>query len=248
MNNEILFAKTLEAVRKKAREQGNVISKQQVEEAFAVLALEESQLELVYDYLKKNKIGIDENIDLDEYLSEEEKDYLKEYLDVLTQIEEVSDGEKEAYFLSAMAGEKQAQQKLIELFLPKVAEIAKLYSGQGIYLEDLIGQGNMALSEGVTMLACEESASGAEGLLVRMIMDSMEELIADDMEVHQADRKIEEKVNFLAEKARELAEELRRNVTVKELSEELSLSEDEIWEIYQMSGYAIEDIDSEGRK
>ena len=75
MNNEILFAKTLEAVRKKAREQGNVISKQQVEEAFAVLALEESQLELVYDYLKKNKIGIDENIDLDEYLSEEEKDY-----------------------------------------------------------------------------------------------------------------------------------------------------------------------------
>lgn len=248
MNNEILFAKTLEAVRKKAREQGNVISKQQVEEAFSVLALEESQLLLVYDYLKKNKIGIDETIDLDEYLSDEEKDYLKEYLDVLNQIEEVSDGEKEAYFLSAMAGEKQAQQRLIELFLPKVAEIAKLYSGQGIYLEDLIGQGNMALSEGVTMLACEESAAGAEGLLVRMIMDAMEELIADDIEVHQADRKIEEKVNFLAEKARELAEELRRNVTIKELSEELALSEDEIWEIYQMSGYAIEDIDAEGRK
>lgn len=248
MNNEILFAKTLEAVRKKAREQGNVISKQQVEEAFSVLALEESQLLLVYDYLKKNKIGIDETIDLDEYLSDEEKDYLKEYLDVLNQIEEVLDGEKEAYFLSAMAGEKQAQQRLIELFLPKVAEIAKLYSGQGIYLEDLIGQGNMALSEGVTMLACEESAAGAEGLLVRMIMDAMEELIADDIEVHQADRKIEEKVNFLAEKARELAEELRRNVTIKELSEELALSEDEIWEIYQMSGYAIEDIDAEGRK
>ncbi|MBE5852708.1 MAG: hypothetical protein E7299_07145 [Lachnospiraceae bacterium] len=248
MNNEILFAKTLEAVRKKAREQGNVISKQQVEEAFSVLALEESQLLLVYDYLKKNKIGIDENIDLDEYLSEEEKDYLKEYLEVLNQIEEVSDGEKEAYFLSAMAGEKGAQQRLIELFLPKVAEIAKLYSGQGVYLEDLIGQGNMALSEGVTMLACEESAAGAEGLLVRMIMDSMEELIADDIEVHQADRKLEEKVNFLAEKAKELAEEFRRNVTVKELSEELELSEDEIWEIYQMSGYAIEDIDAEGRK
>jgi len=115
-------------------------------------------------------------------------------------------------------------------------------------LEDLIGQGNMALSEGVTMLACEESAAGAEGLLVRMIMDSMEELIADDIEVHQADRKLEEKVNFLAEKAKELAEEFRRNVTVKELSEELELSEDEIWEIYQMSGYAIEDIDAEGRK
>lgn len=248
MNNEILFAKTLEAVRKKAREQGNVISKSQVQEAFSVLSLDETQLELVYDYLKKNKIGIDENIDLDDYLSDEEKDYLTEYLDMLKQIEEVSDGEKEACFLSAMAGDKGAQQKLIEIFLPKVAEIARLYAGQGIYLEDLIGQGNMAVSEGVTMLACEDSARNAEGFLVRMIMDAMEELIADDIEVHQADRKIEEKVNSLAEKARELAEEMRRNVTIKELSEELQMTEDEIWEVYQMSGYAIEDIDAEGRK
>jgi len=81
MNKELLFAKTLEAVRKKAKEQGNVISKTQVEEAFSVLELDETQLEMVYDYLKNHKIGIDEAADLDDYLSDEEKDYLQEYMD-----------------------------------------------------------------------------------------------------------------------------------------------------------------------
>jgi len=70
----------------------------------------------------------------------------------------------------------------------------------------------------------------------------MEELIQNDMNMHDADKKIEEKVNMLAEKAKELAEEMRRNVTIKELSEELEMPEEEILEIYQMSGYAIEDI------
>jgi len=197
---------------------------------------------MVYDYLKNHKIGIDEAADLDDYLSDEEQDYLTEYLDALRHMEDVTDGEKEAYILSAMAGDKASQQKLIEVFLPKVAELAKLYVGQGISLEDLIGQGNMAVSEGVTMLGCEEKAADAEGLLVRMIMDAMEELIQNDMNMHDADKKIEEKVNMLAEKAKELAEEMRRNVTIKELSEELEMPEEEILEIYQMSGYAIEDI------
>ena len=39
MNKEIEFAKTLESVRKKAMEQGNVISKQQVQQAFSALDL-----------------------------------------------------------------------------------------------------------------------------------------------------------------------------------------------------------------
>ena len=38
MNKEVLFAKTLEEVRKTAKEQGNCISEEQVKEAFAELA------------------------------------------------------------------------------------------------------------------------------------------------------------------------------------------------------------------
>ena len=75
-------------------------------------------------------------------------------------------GQKEAITLSAMAGERDAQQSLISVYLPQVVEISKLYAGQGVFLEDLIGEGNVALAMGVTMLGCLENASEAEGMLM----------------------------------------------------------------------------------
>ena len=81
MNKEVLFAKTLEQVRKTAKEQGNCISEEQVKEAFAELDLSNEQLQMVFDYLLKHKIGIGQPMDPDEFLTEEEKDYLQEYLD-----------------------------------------------------------------------------------------------------------------------------------------------------------------------
>ena len=47
MNKEVLFAKTLEQVRKTAKEQGNCISEEQVKEAFAELDLSNEQLQMV---------------------------------------------------------------------------------------------------------------------------------------------------------------------------------------------------------
>ena len=144
-NRELLFAKTLEKVRKQAREQGNCIEEQEVRDAFAELALSQEQLEMVFDYLKKHKIGIGESIEPEEYLTEEEIDYLEEYKKEMQLLEKLSDGEKEAVTLSAMAGEVDAQRRLIQAYLPQVVEISKLYSGQGVFLEDLIGEGNVAL-------------------------------------------------------------------------------------------------------
>ena len=54
MNKEVLFAQTLEQVRKTAKEQGNCISEEQVREAFAELDLSNEQLEMVFDYLLKH--------------------------------------------------------------------------------------------------------------------------------------------------------------------------------------------------
>ena len=247
MNREIEFAKTLERVRKMATDQGGMISKEQVQQAFAELELSEEQLALVFDYLKKHKVGIGEPVNPDDYLTEEEHDYLKEYLEALSGMEQVSDGQREAYILSAMAGDRDAQNSLIQIFLPQVAEIAKLYTGQGVYLEDLIGQGNMAVSEGVTMLGCQENAADAEAMLVKMIMDSMEEMIQCDMEALQSDQKLADKVNEIALKAKELADEMRRKVTSAELAEETGIPEEEILDVYRMSGYAIEDIDGGSR-
>ena len=80
-----------------------------------------------------------------------------------------------------MAGETDAQKRLVEIYLPQVIEISKLYTGQGVYIEDLVGEGNLALAQGVTMLGCLEHAREAEGMLMKMVMDAMEELIQEDL-------------------------------------------------------------------
>lgn len=242
MDKEILFTKTLEQIKKTAAEQSNCISKEQVEKAFAPLALSAEQMGMVYDYLHQNKIGIGEPVDLNEYLADEEKDYLKAYLDELRALPELTVGEREAVTLSAMAGDADAQNRLTESFLPDVVEIAKLYAGQGVYLEDLIGEGNVALSMGVTMLGALEHASEAQGMLGKMIMDAMEEYIAQNAEETKKDKQIADKVNKVADAARELSEEFHRKVTIEELMAESGLSRKVIEDAVRMSGGKIEDL------
>lgn len=243
MEKEVLFAKTLEEVRELAKEQGNCVSKEQVEEAFAPLGFTKEQLKLVYDYLEKNRIGIGEPLDADSFLTKEEKNYLQNYLNQLKGLLKVSEGEKEAITISAMAGDLSAQNRLVEIYLPDVVEIAKLYTGQGVFLEDLIGEGNVALATGVSMLGCLETASEAQGMLGKLIMDAMEEHIAETMTNSQIDQKAVEKVNAVMEKAKELFEALRRKVTPEELSEETGISVAEILDAVRISGYRIEYIE-----
>lgn len=237
---ELLFAQTLEQVRKTAKEQGNCISKEQVEKAFAALALSGEQMDMVYAYLHQRKIGIGEPVDPEEYLVPEEKDYLETYLSQLRELPPVSDGEREAITLSAMAGDADARSRLTELYLPEVAEIAKLYAGQGVYLEDLIGEGNVAAAMGVTMLGALEHASEAQGMLGKMIMDAMEEYIARNAEEVKKDQRILDKVNQVAKTANELYAELHRKVTVEEVMQESGLSRRAVEDAIRMSGDKIE--------
>lgn len=251
MDREIIFARTLEEVKRKAKEQGNCISQEQLEEAFAELELGKDQLALVAGYLGKHKIGIGEPLNAEDYLTGEEIHYLDTYLEELEALmvqrglKEITDGEREAITLSAMAGDRQAQARLTELYLPEVVEIAKLYGGQGVYLEDLIGEGNVAVAAGVTMLGCLEHPEEARGMLGKMIMDAMEGHINDSLAEAGSNQKIADKVNRVAEQAKELAQLLQRKVTAAELARETELTENQIKDAVRMSGNRIEHIAGE---
>lgn len=297
ISRETAFAESLQRIRRMAREQGNCISEEQVKEEFSDLEFNDAQLQMVYDYLEKHNIGIGEPADTDAGLTEEERNYLQNYLDGLEALPVYSDGEKRAHTISAMAGDRLAAQRLTESYLKDVVDIAKLYSGQGILLEDLVGEGNVALTTGVEMLVAgagrlessekkisEDSLPGegkltdgygaataegmkaaaamnpvggqisgeaghiagkpdeVEGMLVRGIMDAMEALIQESADQEKKDRKVADKVNKVADRARELAEELHRKVTPEELASESGLSMKSIEDAMRMSGFQIEDI------
>lgn len=244
MDQEIWFAKTLEQVKKQAREQGGCIGEEQVREAFKELGLSKEQFRLVYEYLEKQKIGIGEPVDTDEYLTEGERSYLQKYLEDLAALPVYTQGQIEGYTIAAMAGEADAQAKLVEIYLKDVADIAKLYTGQGVLLEDLIGEGNLALTFGMGMLGSLERPEEAQGMLAKMAMDAMEEFIQENASHEKTDRKAADQVNKVADKARELAEELHRKVTPEELAEETGFSVKSIRDAMRMSGFKIDDITS----
>lgn len=239
MNQELEFAKTLEEVKSLAAAQGNVISAEQVEEAFGKIGMKSEELTPIYEYLKQKKIGIGEPVDPDEYLTEEDKDFLSDYLLQIKALPSLTDGEKEAYFLSAMAGDRTGKAKTIEILLPDIIDIAKLYTGQEVLLEDLIGEGNVALTTGVEMLGCLDSPKEVPGMLAKMAMDAMEELIHETEDDHKVDLKVVDKVNEVSQEAGKLAEALNRKITIEELMEETGFSEKKIKDAIRMSGNKI---------
>lgn len=240
--NHTNFAQVLEELRDTARLQGNMLTNEQLEEAFGEWKLDAGQMTLIQDYFRNHYIGIDESGDLEENLSGEDVNFLEMYLTELRELPPVSDGEKRAVMMSALAGDKNAQEKLIEIFLPQVVEISKLYAGQGALVEDLIGEGNVAAAAAVTMLECVESIDEIESFIGKMIMDAMEELISEDSDNRQFDENVLNKVNDVNDKARELYDNLLRKVTVGEVAKELGISEDEVREAMEFSANRIDYI------
>lgn len=254
ISNEKAFAESLERVRRIAREQGNCIGEEQIREEFFDLGLNDEQLDMVFAYLKERGIGIGEPVNPDSHLTEEERNYLRNYLEDLEALPVCSDGERRAYTISARAGDRAAAQGLTESYLKDVVDIARLYTGQGVMLEDLIGEGNVALALSIEMLGkmdelfrTQEEKGGdelsdAEGIIIRRIMDAMEDCIRERADTAKQDRKVADRVNKVAARARELAGELHRKVTPEELMQESGMSLKFIQDTMRMSGFQIEDI------
>ena len=123
-----------------------------------------------------------------------------------------------------------------------------MYSEQGVFLEDLIGEGNVALTKGVTMLDAVGEPKEVEGFLYRLMLDAMEAIVEENLAEDASGQKILKLVQEVADKAKELAEDLRRKVTVEELMEETGWDEDKIRSAIKFSADNIEDLDSGEKK
>ena len=236
------FLALLQKTLKQARGNGGVISRDEIAEIFDAISLEDSQLVQVEDYLKANKIIVGTQAgDLDA-LPEKERDFLSSYMEIIDTVPRVSDSVLDALKISAMAGERSAQKELSEQMLGSVVDIARLYSGQGLSIEELIAVGNEALVTGVNLLGYLESSAEVEGALGKRVMDSMEDAIAAMLDDKAVDRDMEDLVNLVADKAHELAAELGRKVTPLELAGEGDVTSEHIMEAVRLTGGRIEDL------
>lgn len=240
MNSEMDFIKRLSDMVAVASDQGNVLSTDQISEAFPEEFKDDEKRELILNYFRDKKIGIDTQLGIEELVSEEEKNYLDFYLEDLAQLPVLTPNEKEGIKRSAMAGDDSAKGVLVQDFLKNVVEISKLYVGQGVMLEDLIGEGNIALVTAANMVDTLEKPDEIEGYLSSAVMDAMQDIIAQAMDEASEQEKMVAKVNKIADAAKELATLLGRKVTIEELMAESKFTETAIRKALSVTKNAIE--------
>lgn len=245
IEREAAFTKMLEALVRAAGHNHNTVTADQLKKAFDGMNLSEQQLQAVKDYLTAANIAIEGETqpDPDDNLDEADHDYLEDYRQLVAGIEQPEEGVMDAIKINAMAGDKDAQNQLVELMLSKVVDIARLYINQGVYMEDLIGVGNEELTRSVRLLAPLEGPQDVEPFLAERIMDAMENLIEANIHEKATDADAETLANKVKEKADALADELGHKVTVEELAGQGELTEDEILNAIRLTGNKIETID-----
>ena len=228
-----------------AHENHNCIDEKTYAGIFEAIGMNEAEDRLTRDYLEgiKIKFGKYEGITDDEpVLTQEDGSYLGFYLEELEGLKKYSDEEKALITGRALNDDTDAKKELVNIYLKDVVDIAKLYVYQGVTVEDLIGEGNIGLMMGVDTLGCVDSADEVEGFLGKMIMDAMDAAIASDSDERKELEKVVSRITLIGEKAAELSEDLRRNVTMQELSNETGIDINDIEEAMRLTENKIEGL------
>lgn len=243
MSAENSFLEQLAGLKDLGALQGGYVTREQIQESFPEFT--QSQQELLTEYLTKNHIGIDAPLDDAAFLSDEENHYLAMYLEELEELEDVTEQLRRILIMNTLNGDLSAKKKLTESYLKSVVDIAKLYTGQGALVSDLIGEGNVALALAVDMLECVETPEDVHALIVKNIMNAMEEYIGIESDESKKEEKALEIVVKVTDKAKEMSEELLRKVTIEELSGESGISEKKIREAIRISKECLNYIEEE---
>lgn len=245
MNGKAEFLEKLMGLVGLAKEHGSQISIDEVKNYFSEEKLTGEQMDLVLDYLLSQKVAVKGYLKMESVseekktvFTEEEKSYLKEYLEDLKAFREAADGEKETLYVKVFQGDVNAKNRLVELYLKEVVEIAKEMYHEDIFLGDMIQEGNVGLILGIEMI---ERAEDAHDVIVAQIRQNMQMLIEEQTESVSRDKKMVEKVSFLDESIEKLTEELGRKVTIDELAVYMGMTEEEIEDILRLTGEEAEE-------
>lgn len=243
MSAQTEFIKKMAELIELAEEQGNVITEEQLAEIIPETAVDEEKKKVITDYLKEKRIGINERIDAEEFMTEDEKNYLDFYIEDIKGSIDLTPGEREVFRKNAIAGDDSAAEIVLKDYLMNVIEIAKLYAGQGVMIEDLIGEANIALLLALPGLGALEDANEVDGFFGKIVMDSMQDTIAARMDELTEGEKMVKKVEKVSRAAQNLANLLGRKVTVEELAQESKMSENYIISALKLCGNKIEEIE-----
>ena len=159
-----------------------------------------------------------------------QSDSLRLYLREISRIQLLS-AAKEAYLAErAEQGVKEARNKLIEANLRLVVSIAKKYVGQGLSLEDLIGEGNIGLIRAVTKFDYRKGFRFST-YATWWIKQAITRAILEGTRVVRLPVYIMEEVMRVKRMTRQLYQELGREPTPENIGERLGMTSERVSEL-----------------
>jgi RNA polymerase primary sigma factor len=159
-----------------------------------------------------------------------QSDSLRLYLREISRISLLS-AAKEAYLAErAEQGDKDARNQLIEANLRLVVSIAKKYVGQGLSLEDLIGEGNIGLIRAVTKFDYRKGFRFST-YATWWIKQAITRAILEGTRVVRLPVYIMEEVMRVKRMTRQLYQELGREPTPENISERLGMTPERVSEL-----------------
>ena len=246
--------KTLLAMAKKKK---NVLEYQEISDHFADLHLEEEQMDEILDALEKSGIDVlritdDDDIPDEELLLSDEDEVDMENLDLsipdgisiedpvrmyLKEIGKVPllSAEEEIELAKRMEnGDQEAKKRLAEANLRLVVSIAKRYVGRGMLFLDLIQEGNLGLIKAVEKFDYRKGYKFST-YATWWIRQAITRAIADQARKIRIPVHMVETINKLIRVSRQLLQELGREPTPEEISEEMGMPVDRVREILKIS-------------
>src|SRR5262249_40579654 len=156
-----------------------------------------------------------------------QSDSLRLYLREISRIQLLS-AAQEAYLAErAEQGDKEARNKLIEANLRLVVSIAKKYVGQGLSLEDLIGEGNIGLIRAVTKFDYRKGFRFST-YATWWIKQAITRSILEGTRAVRLPVYVMEEVMRVKRTMRQLYQELGREPTNAQIGERLGISADRV--------------------
>jgi RNA polymerase primary sigma factor len=278
MENKEKFQEMLKDILEVARVQSNQLGMNEIKSLFGDMNLSEAQYEHIFAYLAAHHIQIkgyvsniteyaeavqkeeleeeeeakkavfDETIKANKKQSSKDSAYLQMYLEDLEAISAAEEGEEESLADRIRKGDARAKNRLIEINLRRVVDIALTYENQGITLEDLIQEGNVGLMSAMEVLN-ELTQKGQEKEFIEAYIKNFMELsIEEQKDSNSFENNILQRISYIRNASKELEEVLLREPTLKELAKHVKLPEEEVIDILNMSVDAVKVEHSHGKK
>ena len=227
MADRAQFQKKLGELLAIAANKENRMTQQEVELFFQEDKLNAEQMNLVSEFLMSQKVKVvgyegktEESAgEVKDTLSQQEKDYVAEYLIDIKKMPKTNE-----------------QEAALAYYFPKVVEEAVRLHVSGVFIGDVIQEGNVSL-----MLYLSENEKANESEVLDAVRAGIRVMLESHAEEKRRDKKMVDRVNDLDETIKSMKEEYGRKVSVDEVAQRMGITEDAVEDILKLAGEEVKD-------